>query len=94
MTDNQWDPNHASPVNRWLLRHVWTAPGGVHRLIAFSSFLGMAVLAAITWWVHADPNGLQSDRDFFPWITMFFGVVGLFFLVLSLAAWLRARRRR
>ncbi len=92
VTDNQWNPERAGPASRWVLRHVWSAPGGVYRLVAFTCFLCVAVLAAITWWVHADPNALESDRDFFPFITAFFGIIGLFFVGLSLISWLRSRR--
>lgn len=92
MTDNQWNPEHASPINRWVLRHVWTAPGGWFRLIACTSFACMIGLAATTWWLHADPNSLQSDRDFFPFITVFFGVFGVVFLALWFIAWLRSGR--
>ena len=93
MNDKQWDPKLASPANRWVLRHVWTAPGGWYRLVACMCFVLTAIFAAATWWLHADPDSLQSDRDFFPFITVFFGVVGLLFLLFWFVAWIRSKKQ-
>lgn len=88
----QWDPETASPVNRWFLEKVIAAPGGGMRLMGFV-FLGFTVLfAVITAWVLGDPDSLQSDREFWPFITPFFGVFTLIFFGGWLVAHLRARR--
>lgn len=91
MTEDQWDPNRASAANRWVLRHVWSAPGGWYRLLAGMCFVILLALAAASWWLHNDPQSLQSDRDFFPFITVFFGAAGLVFLLLWLVAWIRSK---
>lgn len=40
-----------------------------------------------------DETALQSDREFFPFITVFFGILSLFFLLLSFLIRRRAKRR-
>lgn len=92
-THRQWNLETAGPVSSWFLRHVWFVPGGLQRFFALALFICTLGLAGVSIFLWNDQTALQSDREFFPFITVFFGILSLFFLLLSLLIRWRAKRR-
>jgi len=60
------------PASRWMIRHVFQAPGGWSRFCGLVLLLASVVLFVVPILVFADDASHQSDRDFFPFITVFF----------------------
>jgi hypothetical protein len=81
----QWNPETANRANRWMLRHVMLAPGGMLRFFGFI-LAGFTVLFGA---LAVDPNPAPDDEGFWVFITIFFGAAS----VLCLVGYLIARRR-
>ena len=92
MAKNQWDYEQASPANRWMLKHVFMAPGGFYRFIGVA-FLGIAVLlAGVALWEHASPAG-PAEPGFFPFMACVFAGIGILLLLVWLVIRVRSRGR-
>lgn len=61
---------------------MFQAPGGWSRFFGLIFLFASALLIVVTILVFADDSALQSDREFFPFITVFFiflSLLGFFF---------------
>lgn len=92
-THRQWNLDTAGPVSRWFLRHVWLVPGGLQRFLGVALFICTLGLAGLSIYLWNDETALQSDREFFPFITVFFGIISLLLLLVSFLIRRLAKRR-
>lgn len=85
--------NEYGPFGRWMIAHVYQAPGGWARCRGFALlFLGVVFLVVTIVLFNTD-DALQSDKDFFPFITVFFFILSGINFVQWLVRWMSARRR-
>ncbi|MDR6868329.1 hypothetical protein J2Y69_002943 [Microbacterium resistens] len=82
------------PASRWMIRHVFTAPGGWSRFSGMVLFGAGVILLVLTVILFADPSSSQDDRDFFPFITVFFFFLSALFFVAWFVFWIIDRLRR
>lgn len=81
------------PVGRWMITHAYLAPGGWPRFCGFFLLLFGMVLLVVTIVLFNTDGALQSDKDFFPFITVFFFILSAISFVAWFVRWMAVRRR-
>jgi len=81
MTNDPVRSRHDGPVNRWFIRVVWSSAAPLAR-ITWASLAPFGVLFAVIAVVAATPVAdawgmTEGDREFFPFIAVFFLVLAL-----------------